>query len=130
MFFNLNFMARPKYSEESLRKKYIKINLNEKEKALIDELFKNSNYSYVADMVRDILLNNKYSIVTNDNEMFQIRSELLNEVRRVGNNFNQLLKHFNQKKSENFTQDDIENMIFLLSEIKLKFNQINENFKL
>ncbi len=101
-----------------------------REKAIIDELFKNSNYSYVADMARDILLNNKYSIVTNDNEMFQIRSELLNEVRRVGNNFNQLLKHFNQKKSENFTQDDIENMIFLLSEIKLKFNQINENFKL
>jgi len=122
-------MARPKYSEDSLRKKYIKVNLNDKEKEVIDNLFKESNYNYTAEMIRDIILNNQYKVISTDKEMYEIRLQLLNEVRRVGNNFNQLLKHYNQIKKENFTREDIDYLLFLLKNIDKTYTKINENFK-
>jgi len=122
-------MARPKYSEDSLRKKYIKINLNDKEKEKIDELFKDSNYNYVTEMIRDIVLNNQYKVVSTDLEMYEIRLQLLNEARRIGNNFNQLLKHFNQNKKDNFSKEDIQIMLNMLNNIDKTYSKINENFK-
>ena len=46
-------------------------------------------------MIRDILLKKKYRIVTFNNDARIQRSILIEEVRRIGNNFNQLMKSFN-----------------------------------
>lgn len=123
-------MARPKKNEKEFRNIQYKVLLNKNENILFQKKLENSTYKSMAEMLRDIVLKNRYQTVTNDEEMFQIRNQMLNQVKKIGNNFNQLLKHFNQKKKDNFTEDDVKKMLELMKSIQYLYVEINDNFKL
>ena len=64
----------------------------------LNKMLTQGEYQNMNDMIRGILLNNQYKIITLDFDERIQRNILIEEARRIGNNFNQLLKHFNQKK--------------------------------
>ena len=73
----------------------------------LNKMLTQGEYQNMNDMIRGILLNNQYKIITLDFDERIQRNILIEEARRIGNNFNQLLKHFNQKKMDHFTKEEI-----------------------
>jgi hypothetical protein len=92
----------------------------------LNELFERSDYTNMNNMIRDILLNNQYRIVTFDNDARIKKGILIEEVRRIGNNFNQLIKCFNQKKLDYFTRTEISDLIKNVDAIKLIYSKIED----
>lgn len=119
--------GRPK--KDIIKDKGLYIKITDSEKNQIKNIFEASSYNSISKMILDIVINNKYETYSTDQSMYEKRTELLNESRRIGNNFNQLLKHFNQKKDTIFTEGDIKNIIKSLDEIKNIYENINKNFK-
>ncbi|WP_394364329.1 plasmid mobilization relaxosome protein MobC [Flavobacterium aquidurense] len=50
----------------------------------------------------------------------------MEEVRRIGNNFNQLIKSFNERKMGTFSKIEIEMLLKSLAEIKEVFFKIQD----
>ena len=75
-------------------------------------------YHNLNDMIRDILLKNEYKVLTTDQKLLVETSFLIGFVRKVGVNFNQLMKHFNQKKLDSFSASERDEVIFNLQEIR------------
>ena len=120
-------MARPKIDNK--REKRIKINFtNEEFDILNKKYFESKNYQSFNEMIRDILLNNQYKMVTTDLNLLAETSLLIGSVRKIGNNFNQLLKHLNQKKLDNFSTDEKNSIFFNLQEIKNYYIKIENYF--
>jgi len=117
--------GRPKSTEARIYGKPIR--LTQTENKILDERFENGDYKNFSDMVRDILIYNQYKIITlNVDERIQ-RNILIEEVRRIGNNFNQLIKNFNQKKTDAFTREEVDILLFQVGEIKDIFIKIENN---
>lgn len=95
----------------------------------LDLLFSESDYLSSSHMIRDILLNKKYRVVTFDNDARIRRGILVEEVRRIGNNFNQLIKSFNQKKLDYFTPTEISLLVKNIDEIKEVYIKIEDCIK-
>ena len=104
-----------------------KVTKEEKEKFL--DLFNESNYNNMSSMFKDILINRQFKVITTDKEMYLIRKNILTEVKRIGNNFNQLIKSFNQKKTDNFTKEEIQTLLFQMKEIEKIYSQIFDNLQ-
>ena len=120
-------MARPKIDNK--REKRIKINFtNEEFDILNKKYFESKNYQSFNEMIRDMLLNNQYKVVTTDLNLLAEKSLLIGSVRKIGNNFNQLLKHLNQKKLDNFSTDEKNAILFNLQEIKNYYIKIENHF--
>lgn len=93
---------------------------------IINKMFEESDYTNMNNMIRDILLNRQYRVVTFDNDARIKKGILIEEVRRIGNNFNQLVKSFNQRKMDSFTQAEIYHLIKNVDEIKEVYVKIED----
>jgi hypothetical protein len=119
-------MARPKIDNK--REKRIKINFTNEEFENLNKKYSDSKiYHSLNEMIRDMLLNHQYKVVTTDLNLLAETSLLIGSVRKIGNNFNQLLKHLNQKKLDNFSTDEKNSILFNLQEIKNYYIKI-ENY--
>lgn len=120
-------MARPKI--ENKREKRIQISVTNEEFEILNKKYLGSkNYHSLNEMTRDMLLNNQYKVVTSDLNLLAETSLLIGSVRKIGNNFNQLLKHLNQKKLDNFSTDERNSILFNLQEIRNYYIKIENYF--
>ena len=115
--------------KEIKRKKRKEFLLTDEEYKKLDKLFSDSSYQNMNYMIRDILLENKYEVITLDQNLRAEILTLIEQSRRIGNNFNQLIKHFNQKKLTYFTSDEIKKLLNTLEEIKHLFGAIENKIK-
>lgn len=109
---------------EIKRDKEKRILFTECEFEQLNKLYKESTYVKMNDMIRDILLKNEYKVITIDQDLLNHKNLLLEECRRIGNNFNQMIKLFNQKKLDYFTHDEIQKMLFNVQEIQKIYSKI------
>lgn len=117
-------MSRP---ENIIKRKNRKeILFSDEEFVKINSLFLESDYNNINSMIRDILLNNEYRVVTFDNDSRIQRGILIEEVRRIGNNFNQLMRSFNQRKMDSFSKSEITLLLKNLDEIKIVYYKIED----
>lgn len=123
----MNKGGRP--NKEIKRTKEKRVLFTEDEFEQLNNMLKDSIYYSMNEMIRDILLKKQYKVVTLDNELKQERNIIIGECRRVGNNFNQLIKNFNQKKLDYFTDKDIHFLKINIEQIKMLFGKIEENIK-
>ena len=120
-------MARPKIDNK--REKRIKINFTNEEFEILNKKYLDSkNYQSLNEMIRDMLLKSQYKMVTTDLNLLAEASLLIGSVRKIGNNFNQLLKHLNQKKLDSFSTDEKNSILFNLQEIKNYYIKIENYF--
>lgn len=105
------------------------INFTNAEFEQLNKMLTQGEYQNMNDMIRDILFNNQYKIITLDFDARIKKNILIEEVRRIGNNFNQLMKHLNQKKLNYFTVEDIEQLNKSILEIKSIYDKIEKNIK-
>lgn len=115
--------------KEIKRKKRKEFLLTDEEYKKLDKLFSDSSYQNMNYMIRDILLENKYEVITLDQNLRAEILTLIEQSRRIGNNFNQLIKHFNQKKLTYFTSDEIKKLLNTLEEIKHLYGAIENKIK-
>ncbi|MFH6969846.1 hypothetical protein [Flavobacterium sp. FlaQc-28] len=123
----MNKGGRPE--KEIKRSNNKKVMLSDDEYKKLNELFEKSDYTNMNSMIRDILLNNQYRIITFDNDARIKKGILIEEVRRIGNNFNQLIKSFHQKKLDYFTRTEISYLIKNIDDIKQIYSKIEECIK-
>ena len=78
-------------------------------------------------MVRDIIFNRNYTVKYMKEDRLKLVEfqKLQLELKKIGTNFNQMLKHINSKKLNYFTEEDKKNMAINLLEIKTKMNEVN-----
>lgn len=124
---NHNKGGRPKSKEK--RKIGKTIWFNNEEHEILKKRFSEGEYLSFNDMIRDILMNNKYKIIALDFDERIQRNILIEEVRRIGNNFNQLIKHFNQKKLDHFTKNEILALNKNVIEIRTIYEKIEKTIK-
>ncbi|BDU27681.1 hypothetical protein [Flavobacterium sp. GSB-24] len=118
-------MSRPeKEKKKTFRKEIL---FSEEEYKVITDKFEKSDYTNINSMLRDILINNEYRIVTFDNDARIKKGILIEEVRRIGNNFNQLIRSFNQRKMDSFSKDEINLLIKNVDDIKIIYSKIESN---
>ncbi|MCC8408621.1 MobC family plasmid mobilization relaxosome protein [Mucilaginibacter sp. UR6-1] len=86
-------MARPKVSEEAKRKYKITVRLNSRERLRIEEAAKTTGVSTYR-LVRDKLLKGKFP----EPKIAKTDIGVYIELKRIGNNINQLAKHANTGK--------------------------------
>ncbi len=124
---NLKKGGRPKLEKKrKIRKEMV---FTEDEFELLNKRLSEGEYQNMNDMLRDILLNNQYKIITLDFDARIKKNILIEEVRRIGNNFNQLMKHLNQKKLNYFTVEDIGQLNKSILEIKSIYEKIEKNIR-
>ena len=92
----------------------------------LNKMLTQGEYQNMNDMIRGILLNNQYKIITLDFDERIQRNILIEEARRIGNNFNQLLKHFNQKKMDHFTKEEISILNTNIIQIKTVYDKLEQ----
>jgi hypothetical protein len=100
--------------------------LNNEELEILNQRFSQGEYLSFNDMIRDILINNRYKIITLDFDAKIQRNILIEETRRIGNNFNQLVKLFNQKKLDHFTKEEIVALNTVVIQIKNIYDKIEK----
>lgn len=119
--------GRPELNvKRNIRKEII---FSESEFDQLNKLLKESIYANMNDMIRDIVFKNEYKVIALDKDLFNHKNLLLEECKRIGNNFNQMIKLFNQKKLNYFTQEEIQKMIFNIEEIKKLYTNIEISFR-
>jgi hypothetical protein len=116
-------------NKEIKRTKEKRVLFTEDEFEQLNNMFKDSIYYSMNEMIRDILLKKQYKVVTLDNELRQERNFIIGECRRIGNNFNQLIKNFNQKKLDYFTEKDIHFIKLNIEQIKMLYSKIEEDVR-
>lgn len=122
----LNKGGRPEKEEKRTKEK--RILFTDQEFETLNKRYSDSKiYHSLNEMIRDILLRNEYKIITTDQKLAFETNILIGSVKKIGNNFNQLLKHLNQKKLDNFSTDEKNIIIFNIHEIKKYYIKI-ENF--
>ena len=115
--------------KEVKRDKRIQISITNDEFEILNKRYLESKiYHSLNEMIRDLLLKNQYKVITTDQNLLVETSILLGSVRKIGNNFNQLLKHLNQKKADNFSTDEKNIIIFNIQEIKKFYIKIEGFF--
>lgn len=122
---SLLFNGRPKIENKREVGKTIWFTKSENE--ILIALQANGEYQSCNDMIRDIILNKKYHIISLDTESRIQKNILIEQAKRIGNNFNQLIKHFNEKKLDHFTKQDIVVLQNYLSSIKIIYERIEKN---
>ncbi len=121
---NYNKGGRPK--TENKRKIGKTIWFTESENKILMTLLSEGEYQSCNDMIRDIVINKKYQIISLDSDSRIQKNILIEQTRRIGNNFNQLIKHFNQKKLDSFTKEEILALKTTLNNIKIIYDQIEK----
>lgn len=122
---NLNKGGRPEKENKREKSKVLYFTNSEFEE--LNKLFKDSIYHNMNEMMRDILLKKQFKVLTLDQELKIERNKIVEECRRIGNNFNQLIKLFNQKKLNYFTENDVKRIHSNIEMIKDLYIQIEKN---
>jgi hypothetical protein len=68
-------------------------------------------------------------VITLDQNLRAEMLTLIEQSRRIGNNFNQLIAHFNQKKLTYFTAEEIKKLLSTLEDIKQLYIAIENKIK-
>lgn len=112
---------------EIKRDRVKKIYFTEEEFEKINDMFFDGDYRNINEMLRDIILNGKYEIISDNREERLQRMNLLDQVKRIGNNFNQLVKSLNQRKMDSLTRNDINMLHKNIINIRDIYIKINDN---
>lgn len=105
------------------------IKLNKEEYDAFNLKLEQSIYKKMPQMIRSIVINNEYKMITVDKNLTQEKAVLITEIKKIGSNFNQLVKLLNTKKLNYFTQNDILNIKTALTSIKLFYESIKNDIK-
>lgn len=116
--------GRPKSPIKRNREK--KLYFTNQEFEYLESLFSESDYCNISEMLRDIILNKKYKIISNNREERIQRTIILEQVKRIGNNFNQLIRSFNQRKMDSLSKNDIDMLHKNIIDIKNIYIKIND----
>lgn len=114
---------------ESKRTKGKVLYFNSEEFEHLNVMYEEGQYQNLSDMIRDIIFNKQYVVISLDNNARNQRGVLIEEVKRIGNNFNQLIKGLNQKKIEHLTNEEKNILIVLLTQIKKIYADIHEQIE-
>ena len=118
-------MARPK--KEQKREKRLMVNFTLSEYETLNKKYNESKmYHSLNEMIRDILLRGEYKILTKDQDLLTYSVHLITAAKKIGNNFNQLLKHLHQKKFDTFSTEERNIMMYNLQEIKNFYIKLDE----
>ena len=109
--------GRPKVEKSKKRDKLIQIRLSSDEKLHFIELQKKGFYKSTSQMIRDIVIHQKFKVITLDPELKEEKSLLISQAKYIGNNFNQYLKMIKSKKLTYFTTTDKNDMLIHIKEI-------------
>lgn len=118
--------GRPLASEKEKRSERIEIRLTKEEKIKLKKLHKKSVYRSTSDMLREIILEEKYKIVDVDPENNTKKMMLISEAKAIGINFNQVVKLLNSKNTTYFSKNEKEKLIKqvdLIQQILLKIHK-------
>lgn len=121
-------MARPRKENKRINEKRI-LFTNDELNILNKKYNESKMYHSLNEMIRDILLGNQYKIITKDQELLIYSIHLVTAAKKIGNNFNQLLKHLNQKKLDTFSTEERNIMMFNLQEIKNFYLKLDDYLK-
>lgn len=100
-----NKIGRPQLEDK--RNKHLKVYLNSKEKEELEKLLSKSIYNNSSEMIRDVVFNKRFKVISIDEKSNQEKAILITQIKRLGVNFNTLIKMLNSKKLNYFTNDDI-----------------------
>ncbi|SHL93949.1 hypothetical protein SAMN05443543_107138 [Flavobacterium flevense] len=124
---NQNKGGRPKVEDK--RKIGKTIWFTESENKILTTLLTEGEYQSYNELIRDIVINKKYQVISLDSDSRIQKNILIEQTRRIGNNFNQLIKHFNEKKLDHFTKEEILALLKLLNDIKIIYERIQKTIK-
>lgn len=120
--------GRPK--KENNATKHIGFYVTEQEYQKMEKLFKESAYQSKSQMYRDLILNGKHTVVTTDQTMFQIRNQLLTNVKKVYSQFGELIGYLKDKENYTFSRAELHLLIEICEDIRYCYEEIKDNFKL
>jgi|TARA_R100000479_G_scaffold51000_3_gene23988 hypothetical protein len=118
--------GRPLTKEEDKRTARIEIRLTQKDKRKVKRLLKRSKYRSMSDMIREILLYEKFTVVEVDPTGSTMRMLLASRAKAIGINFNQVVKILNSRNIQSFTYKEREqllNQVDIIQQILLKIHR-------
>lgn len=118
-----------KNEENRARSTSIKIRMLPSEKELIEDALKASSYNYFTDMILDVMINKRYEVISLDPNLQREYMQIITELKRIGNNFNQLNKQIHSKKLNYFTEEDVKNISNTLKEISDFYKEIKQHIR-
>jgi len=120
-------MAAP--IKEIRREEVMKVKLYPDEKEQLKTMLAGSSHPNMSTMVREILFKGEIKVVSIDNDLINRNGLLLQQVRNIGKNFNQLIKLLHSKKLNYFTTKDVNNIGEDIKEIKAIYASIEQYFR-
>jgi len=120
-------MAAP--IKEIKREEVIKVKLYPDEKEQLKTMLAGSSHPNMSIMVREILFKGEIKVVSIDNDLVNRNGLLLQQVRNIGKNFNQLIKLLHSKKLNYFTTKDVNTIGDDIKEIKSVYTSIEQYFR-
>lgn len=115
-----------KLSKDELRTGRIPVRVNVNERKVFEDLLSVSSYSTMSSMIRDIVINKRYTVRYVDPQQYEEKRLLLTESKYIGNNFNQMLKSIHSKKLTYFTETEKKGVINYLKSISILLDKINK----
>ena len=118
--------GRPLSKEEDKRTARIEIRLTQKDKRKVKRLLKRSKYRSMSDMIREILLHEKFTVVEVDPTGSTKRLLLASRAKAIGINFNQVVKMLNSRNIQSFTYKEREQLLHqvdIIQQILLKIHR-------
>lgn len=87
---------------------------------------KEGNYLNITKMIKDIIINKKYKTITVDLEARKNTFELINEVRKIAEEYKIIANNMNTQNIESFSSEEKTELIDLLFKTATLYSSINE----
>lgn len=118
--------------KEEKKNKRFEFRITEREQRKIQELFDESSYDNLSEMILDVLINRKFQhkYAQFDNEKLIELGKYSFQIKKIGANIHQILKNMNQKKYNILDKKDIieANKIIQICQKEIEsFNRLLEN---
>lgn len=119
--------GRPLLSKDEKRTIAIKVYINSFEETKLEEMLNGSIHRAKSDMMRYIIFNNELKKITIDPLLQAEKNVLIEQTKRIGNNFSQLVRLIHSKKRDYFTHDEVNSMLEHLRSIDNQLSLIIKN---
>lgn len=87
---------------------------------------KEGNYQNITKMIKDIILNKKYRVISIDLEAQKNTMIILKEVREIANDYKKIASKMDSQNIESFTSEEKTELINLLFKTSLLYSSIDE----
>ena len=109
--------------------KTILFRISTEEKKILNDLLAKSIHKKLSPLLRDLIFKSQVKMLSTDENLIREQGILISQSKKIGANFNQLVKLIHSKKLNYFTQDDIKNTLDLLKQIKNLYLKIANTSK-